>query len=445
MGNRSIAALIGAVLVLVLLVVAWTQSVYTNDAGHIVVFQAPVSGTLSVKTAPGTYMRAGSGVQAYAKQDNFDFEKRGNDDHSILVQFNDGGKAKVSGNVQWEMPQDESHVVALHSLYRSQDGVDANLVRNAINRALTLTAPLMSSTESYAARRSEFLNDFADQLLNGIYQTSSHDEQVADPVTGEKKMARVFNIQRDKDGQPVRSEESPFKKYGITIQIPSIDGFYYEQSVEAQIQQQRSNIMAIQTAQAEAKKAEQTKLTAAANGEAEAMAAKWGQEVAKAREVTKAEQDLAVATIAAKREAEVQRIAAERDASVAKVAAERDKMVAETAAQRNLDVATLSAQQAEQYRIEQTKMGEGESARRKAVLAADGALQAKLDAWVKSQSVWAQALASTRASLVPTIQSGTTQPGQSNAALDFMSLMTMKAAKDLALDMTISAQQKAAQ
>lgn len=415
------------ILALIGLYATWT-SVYRVDATEVAVFQSPL-GTLSIEAQPGPYLRFWSSVHDYKKQDNYKFEWSGKpeEDHSILVQFNDGGKAHIGGNVQWEMPQDKAHVLAMHVLYGSQAGVDQALMRNAINRAMIFTAPLMSATESYAARRAEFLTIFADQLENGLYEMRTTEVRQADQITNEMRNIKITSIVRDAAGLPVRAEESPLKKYGITIQPPTITHIVYEAKVEEQIQTQRDNTLAIQTSQAEAKKAEQVAITAAKNGEAGAAKAKWDQEIVKATEVTKADKDAAVA-----------KIIADRDSSVAKIAADRDKVVAETGANRDLAVQTLKAQTADQYKVEQTRIGEGDAARRQAVMAADGALTQKLDAWSNAQRVWADAFAHYGGEVVPRIVNGGGTTGSGNAAADFMSIMSMKAASDLSLDMKIA-------
>lgn len=432
MSGRAIFAAAVAVCVVVFSWVFYAQLLYTVDASHIAVFQTPFTGKLSVVSVPGTQWRFGASVTEYKKRDLFAFEYEKNDanDHSIQVRFNDGGHAWVGGNLSWEMPVDPAAVIALHTLYGSQEKIDAQLVKTALARAMYLTSPLMSSTESYAARRSEFLQLFADQVENGIYKTETIETKAPDPITGEMKTIRVVTIVKDpKTGEFVRSDVSPLKQFGIGILPPTINNIVYDPEVEVQIKQQRDNIMQIQTAQAQAKKAEQARLTAAASGEAAAMEAKWAQEVIKAREVTQAEQVRAVAEIKATQEK-----------NVAETAATRDKNVAETAATRDLHVRTLAAQTAEQYKVEQTKMGEGEAARRNAVMMADGALTQKIDAWVRSQELWANAFMNFKGSVVPQIVTGGSgQTGvQANAASDFMSLMAMKAAKDLALDTSIS-------
>ena len=66
-------------------------------------------------------------------------------------------------------------------------------------------------------------------------------------------------------------------------------------------------------------------------------------------------------------------------------------------------------------------------------MAADGALQQKLDAWVKSQEFWANAHATRK---VPaTVFGGGSGTGSSTDTAAFMQLMTVQAAKALNVDL----------
>lgn len=67
--------------------------------------------------------------------------------------------------------------------------------------------------------------------------------------------------------------------------------------------------------------------------------------------------------------------------------------------------------------------------------AADGVLTQNLDAWVKAQTVWADAVSKYKGNWVPAVQSGPT--GGGNGGMDLIQLLTAKAAKDLALDMSV--------
>jgi hypothetical protein len=166
-----------------------------------------------------------------------------------------------------------------------------------------------------------------------------------------------------------------------------------DQTVEAQIQEQQKITMAVQTAIADAKKAEQAAITAEANGKAAAMTAKWDQEKLKAAAVTIAE--------------------------------------------KVRDSTKLMAEAAEFTKKEQTLLGEGEGARKRAVMQANGALEQKLETWLEAQKVWAEAFSKFQGSVVPQIMSGNSGMNGENGATQFMQIMGMKAAKDLGLEMSI--------
>jgi hypothetical protein len=65
---------------------------------------------------------------------------------------------------------------------------------------------------------------------------------------------------------------------------------------------------------------------------------------------------------------------------------------------------------------------------------ANGALEQKLDAWLKAQQYWSDAFKGYQGNVVPLYQSGGTNGG-GNAAQNFMEMMMMKNARDLNLDL----------
>ena len=64
---------------------------------------------------------------------------------------------------------------------------------------------------------------------------------------------------------------------------------------------------------------------------------------------------------------------------------------------------------------------------------ADGALELKLKAQVEVQKVWADAFSKYTGAIVPQFQTG--GGAATNGAINFMDIMTVKTAKDFALDM----------
>lgn len=398
MNTRTIVGLCIVALVIIFGIVSVGSLVEYLAANEIMVIQAPFSGHLSVYTLPGVYWQGYGTVTHYQKREQFSFSSASdqgakNKDESLQIRFNDGGHASISGVISWEMPVATDAVIKLHTLFGSQHAIEQQLVRPAIERAVYLTGPLMNSQESFGARRAELLRFIEDQARDGIYQTETINVKMPDPITGQEKTVQQVKLIM-KNGLIERQGTSPIHDFSIALLPPSINNIKYDPIVEQQIKQQQENFGKVQIAQAQSREAEQRALTAEKNGQAEAATARWKQEVVKATEVT--------------------------------------------AAQQRLAVAELDARSAEQYKRKQILEGEGEAAKRQLVMQADGALDRKLQTYERVQSLWAQAFANFHGAVVPQIITGGgggNNPQTQNAAVNFMELMGVKAAKDLAVDL----------
>jgi SPFH domain / Band 7 family len=409
-----------AIVAVILLFLIMSHEFFTHvDAGEIVVIQYP-TGSLNVVTSPGYVGRWFGSVERFRRSSQIWFSIGSNQDESIKTRFNDGAHGYISGSMRFDMPENRNNMVDLYQTYRTHKAVEKELVAQCISRAVYMAGPLMSSKESYSDRRNELISDIEDQAINGVYRTIPKDVEVEDPITQTKKWVRAVDIQKDpKTGLPLRQEQSPIQRFGIKLYSLTINEIRYDDVVEKQIAAQQQAIMQVQTAIAQSKEAEQKALTVAKQGEAEATKAKWEQEVIKAKAVTQAEQEKAVY----------------------ETNAQRDKKVAELAAERDKNVADLERQAAEFKKTEQIALGQGEAERKRLAMAANGALEQKLAAYVDSQKAWANAFANYRGNIVPSVMTAgsSNAPGQPNNGLgNFMELLNAKIAKDLAIDMGIS-------
>lgn len=203
-----------------------------------------------------------------------------------------------------------------------------------------------------------------------------------------------------------RQEKSPLTEFGVKTYSFNINAINYDTAVEQQISQQQALVMQVQTAIANARKSEQDALTAAKQGEADAAKAEWAQKVVKATEVG----------------------AAEKNKEVAKVQWEQAILVAEQ-----------KVNQADLYKKEQKLLGEGDAARRAAALAADGALELKINAYKEVNHNWAVEIGKQK--WVPDVMIGGNGSGGDggNQALGLMQMLMLKTAKDLQLDTGIHA------
>jgi regulator of protease activity HflC (stomatin/prohibitin superfamily) len=216
-----------------------------------------------------------------------------------------------------ELPLESKAIIALHTNFGSQEAIEHELVKTVLQKAVFMSGPLMSSKESYAEKRNELINYIEDQASHGVYKTTQRDDKTIDVFTNAEKVITVVEIQKDSKGGFARVEKSPLQRYGVSLSNLSINGVDYDKAVEAQIKQQQNLVMQVQTAIANAKKSEQDALTSEQKGKADAAAAKWAQEVIKAKLVTEAQQRKEVAVLeaqAAELEAKKTRIDADAEA-----------------------------------------------------------------------------------------------------------------------------------
>jgi len=374
----------------------------TVAADEIVVKQNFLDGHLQVWNTPGVHMQNFGRVTRYKKSAQYWFSARVDEgrkeDDSIKVRFNDGGHGNVSGSLRYSLPIDEKKMLLLHSTYGSMGAIEHELVRQVVNKSVFMTGPLMSSRESYAEKRNDLITYITDQVINGVYRTEHKPVETTDPLTGQKKTVDFVQPKPNAHfpNGIEREEDSPIQRYGMDASNITINAIDYDPQVEEQIKQQQQAIMAVQQSMVNAKKAEQDAITSEKQGEANAAKAKWEQEVEKAKAMTIAQKEKEVATLQAQKNKEV----AALDLDTAKLQAERTI----TEAKADADAKKLA-------------------------LAADNALNRRIDAYVEVQKAWATAYGAQRQT--PDIQ--LTGGGGGGVSSSLVELLTAKAAKDLSV------------
>lgn len=399
MSAGRIFSLIGAIVLLIVGLLSVGNLVEWVEPSEYVRIQYP-NGGYTWFTTPGPHAQWFGSVVTYKQRGTLSFKAERDDtgkivpssDQRLPIVFNDAGKGRISGSINYELPPDVSKLNEIHRYYPSQDALEASLIKPALNKSVYLTGTLMSSYESYKEKRSSLIQYVDDTVQNGVYQTETKDVNVPDDIDPARlKRTTIVEIQRGANGQPRRVDEGQLNRFGIRTFNFAIEDLDYDEAVDKQIKGQQAITMQVQTAIAQAKQAEQKKLTVEAEGAAEAAAAKWDQEKIKAQKVTEAQQ--------------------------------------------NLEVATLDNQAAQQEKEAVLKRASGEAEARRLKMAADGALEQKLGAWERVNGAYAEAIKGYQGNWVPTIQTGGTGNG-GNGASALIDMLTIKTARDLGLDVT---------
>jgi hypothetical protein len=239
-----------------------------------------------------------------------------------------------------------------------------------------------------------------DQIIGGVYRTEKQQTESTDPLTGQKKMVDVV-VPKENPSAPngvEREEASPMSQYGIVSSNITINAIEYDPVVEAQIKQQQESIMAVQSSIVNAKRAEQDRLTVEQQGMANAAKAKWEQEVIKATEMTKAEQEKGVALTQASKDKEVAALA--------------------------LETAKLNAQ----HTVTDAK---ADADAKRLAVSANNNFNDRLDAYIKIEQAWAAAYGAQRQVPDTVVGSGGSGNNSPNQALT--DLFMTKVARDLQL------------
>jgi regulator of protease activity HflC (stomatin/prohibitin superfamily) len=382
------------------------QLVSTVEKGTYQVKQAAITGTMTAHMQPGMFGQWFGDITIFPKAETFYFTHDKHEgetyDQSITVRFVDGSTCNISGTVRIVYPKTEAAAISLvtdHN-FKSKDDVEMKLILPTLRNILRQTANMMTARESYAEKRADFVNFTWDQLENGAYETANEDREVVDPISGERKIQSFKVIQRGKDGKPLY-RKSPMV-CGMTLENLEIKSFEYSKTVKKQIATQQEALMSVATAIAKAKRAEQEKIRAQAEGEANVMTSKYEKEQEKVKAVVKAQQD---------------------------------KEVAELHAEKEKNVAELDSKAAAFEKKANILRGEGEAMRKRAVMTADGALAKKLEAWVEAQKVWANAYSQRKVPSMYFAGGGKGDPDQKSINMETM--MSVWLAKSIGLDMSV--------
>lgn len=377
--------------------------------GYYQVKQTWVVGTVDAKMEPGFWLTFGR-TQDWPRSETFYFTADKDSyhdttsDESVEVRFNDGSLCNISGTCRVSFPSTKRSAISLivdHSFVNPREVME-KLVRPVVRNSLRASANLMSARESYSDKRADFIQYSWEQIQNGLYQTTEEYKKVKDPVSGEEVTRYVKVIKKDKDGNPLY-RKNPLQGVGISLSNFEVKKFIYSKKVQQQIAAQQEALMAVETAIANARRAEQDAITKREQGIARVTQAKYEEEEKKARAV---------------------------------VAAEQKKRVAEIEAAQKLNVAKLAKQSAAQRKQAQILLAEGEARSRQLKVSAGIDPAAKLQTYERIMKTWAQSYKERR---VPTLVMD--QGGGKSLDTDGVTLnqaLSTKILHDLALDMKLN-------
>ncbi|MEH8016292.1 SPFH domain-containing protein [Rheinheimera muenzenbergensis] len=363
----------------------------------------------------------GSDVMDYAEVEN-------SEDSAALppqnIMFLDQVDANAQATVRFLIPTDELAFTRLAHEYRTPENLLRTALIPAFKETLQANASLMSAEEYYSGGRTEFNNEFENQMTNGIYVVRREEENLAqlrrqkgtanvalgteqEDFGDETRVTFVVNKVRDSEGQPLRKRQK-FVDYGITV-------------VDARITQMNPNQRFVERMQLKQK---------ASADRAIAREQRIQEEEQRLLAISRGEREVAERQAKAK----VEQIQATTEADTQKQLAitEAEKLQAQANIQR--ETAKINLEKAEIEAQTLRTLAEAEAYQKKVILQADNALAQKLDAEIQIQRIWAESFAKRKVPQYVFGANGNTPTGSDSEARMFMQMLTMDAAKRLSYE-----------
>ena len=371
-----------------------------NSMGYREVVETPL-GKKYIVFGNGVYMKVpGSTVTTYPNLVTIAYttqqtEATVNQD-LVEVRFMDATTANVEVFVKYALPNEELLMLQLHEDFRNVDHLAGTGLAPYTRECLKYSAQLMESEQHYSGGMSKLSNDFRDQLDNGQYVVDNFESSTRDTLTGELKKTYENKIRLDKTNLPVRNSND-LQEMGISVRTHNIINVNYEQQVDSKLAKKIEASTRESVSKQNLITAQQEELTAAAEGRKRLVEIEYEKKQEQTRQLV---------------EAETQVKLAEKDMEKQKIA---------------MEAAKLEAQKIK-------ALAEAEAYAKQKVMQADGALEKKLATYKEVQQMWSNAFAAFQGDLVPKFQTGTGAGTGTNAGLDFMEIMSAKAAMDLSLD-----------
>ena len=348
------------------------------------------------------------------------------------VRLADNWVGDVTQTTRFGIPQDNEQFVAMARKFRSPERLITTTLKPAVTASLDSVANMFTMEEYYAGgKRDQFKSEYKDAVEKGrarvrqislneaginVNKVAASNSDVTQDTSdvGDTQVRKVIMEKiTDTSGNVLRVSHD-YIEHGIVVSSAILENLDPDDAFEMQIQARKEAASRRIVAREQRLEQEEQRLLAIQEGETNIAKRQAAAKVEQIQKTTDAETLKKLALIEAERMRE-------------------EAQIAKQTAALQLDKARIDAESVQ-------VSADAEAYAKKAILEADGALQQKLDAWVKAQNVWATA--ASKINVPSTVfNSGTDGKSTSGDALStveqFMSMMMMQTARELQVDPTI--------
>lgn len=338
------------------------------------------------------------------------------------IRFHDSVTADVRMTARFQLPETEEHFLPMAVAYRSQENLIYSTLIPTIQEAMRNSGRMFSAQEYIGGKGGDFENAVLDQIRNGIFLLNIEEERSyggRESVTAEGartvQQDQTVRVQvrkrRSATGEDLRKDgaDHPLKKFGIRLIQANVQDVDPDPAFKEKLREQREAAAQVAIERQRARQEEERKKRIIAQGEAE--------KAEKKIELEKQQIERVIAAETKAKEAEQEQTRRVTEATTRKREAEIE---------RERKAIELQTAQLEAERIETIAQAEAE--RRRKLMAADNALEKRLEAFVDVSRAYADAIRDKQ--LVPGVVIGGGEGMRTNAT-DLIALLMAKVANDL--------------
>ena len=430
-------SIIAGMMLLVAAAIGGSGSVSYNDAGYCVHIRTIV-GTESSKCDIGWYFSGWGNSTTWPhfitvgnvadpadiKQDSISTYLEG----PYRVKLADNWAGDVTQTTRFGIPQNEEKFLKMSRDFRTPENLIRSTLVTTVKASLDTTANLFTMEEYYSGgQRDAFKNEFYQTVIHGPAVTEkitdmdeiqkrvapSASEVAADTAeTGSDVNIQIVEKKTDATGQDIRPNEPGYTAYGITVSTAIVENLNPDDAYETQVVKRKEALGRRVIARDQRFEQEEVRLLKIAETETAIAEAQGRAREVQIKQTTEAE-------------------------TTKKLALIKDEQMREQAAIQK-QTAQISLEKAEIDAKAKIVTAEAEAEQRRLAMAADNALQVKLDAEVQIQQHWAEAYAKRAVPSVVFGSNGDTPTGADSEATNLIKLLTAETAKKLAYDRTIA-------
>lgn len=314
----------------------------------------------------------------------------------VLVRFNDATTAEVQGITQYILPSDEKEMLEIHNAHRTPEALVKRRLAPYTQECLQSSAQLMSSEMHYSGGRAQMVQDYLDQLKAGAFLLKISTVNIYDSIEKSNKKSYEVVIQKDAGGQ-FKRKFSSIKEYGVIVADAQVTDVDYEAQVDTMLKKKIAAATRSSISKQELMTAQQMQLTAEAQGKKKLVEIEYVQKQEQTKQV----------------------VAAQTQVELAKLDLTKQDIALQAANKEGQKIKVLA--DANAYEKQRN-------------IAADGALDKKLDAWLQERKYAWDAFAKYQGNMVPYYISG---GGNGNVpyATQWLEIQGINSMNSLKLDM----------